>query len=258
MPTTSAITKLVPLPTSINVGVSNAKQATMLGTLGNPRSDYDDTCREVTNPTLKARIELASVGPFRVQGLRPAVAALKQILSEVAVKVPDVHGGLGSAGMLCARLVRNTTTHAISNHSWGTAIDLTLDGILDTRGDNLVQEGLTRIAPIFNQHGWFWGAGFATEDAMHFEAGDALIRQWQADGEFGPVVATVPESLLMVGDRGPEVVALQRKLNTFGAAVKEDGIFGTGTRAAVMAFQGSHGLRPDGVAGEKTRAALGL
>jgi hypothetical protein len=258
MPTTSTITKLVPLPSSINVGITNAKQATMLGVLGNPRSSYDDTCREVTNPTLKTRIELASVGPFRVQGLRPAIAALKTIIAEIAVKEADVHAGLGSAGMLCARLVRNTTTHAISNHSWGTAIDLTLDGILDTRGDNLVQEGLTRMAPIFNRHGWFWGAGFATEDAMHFEAGDALIRQWQADGEFGPAAVVVSESLLMVGDRGPEVLALQVKLNAFGDRLTEDGIFGTGTRAAVMAFQGTHGLRPDGVVGEKTRAALGL
>ena len=81
MPTTSTLTKLVAIPTGINVGVSNAKQATMLGLLGNPRNDYDDVCRQVTNPTLKARIELASVGPFRVQGLKPAVASLKEILS---------------------------------------------------------------------------------------------------------------------------------------------------------------------------------
>jgi len=258
MPTTSTITKLVPIPTGINVGVSNAKQATMLGLLGNPRNDYDDVCREVTNPTLKARIELASVGPFRVQGLKPAVASLNEILSEIAVTQPDVHAGLGSAGMLCARLVRNTTTHAISNHSWGSAIDLTLDGILDTRGDNLVQEGLTRIAPVFNRHGWFWGAGLSTEDAMHFEAGDGLIRKWRADGEFGDAPTPAPEVLLMVGDRGPDVLAVQKRLNALGAGVKEDGVFGTATRAAVMAFQGTNGLRADGVVGQKTREALGL
>jgi D-alanyl-D-alanine dipeptidase len=50
--------------------------------------------------------------------------------------------------MLCARFVRGSTT-TISNHSWGTAIDLTLDGVLDRRGDGRVQVGLTRIAPIF-------------------------------------------------------------------------------------------------------------
>jgi len=263
MPGTTTLTKLVAVPAGINLGVINAKQATMLGLLGNPRGDYDDVCREVTNTTLKANIEIANVGPFRVQGLRPAVASLRDILAEVAIKQPDVHAGLGSVGMLCARLVRNTTTGAISNHSWGTAIDVTLDGILDTRGDNLVQEGLTRIAPIFNQHGWFWGAGFGTEDAMHFEAGDSLIRKWHSEGKLGgtPVGVTPvspPEVLLMLGERGPDVLALQQRLNQRGASVKEDGVFGTGTRAAVIAFQGANGLRPDGVVGQKTRAALGL
>jgi hypothetical protein len=226
--------------------------------LGNPRGDYDQICREVTDPALKAHMQIASVGPFRVQGLRPAVASLKVVIAEIAVTQPDVHAGLGSAGMLCARLVRSTNTKAISNHSWGTAIDLTLDGVLDVRGDNLVQEGLTRIAPVFNRHGWFWGAGFRTEDAMHFEAGDDLIREWHAAGEFGGVSAPAPEVLLTFGDRGPDVLALQRRLNELGARLREDGEFGPGTHAAVIAFQGSHGLRPDGVVGTQTRATLGL
>lgn len=254
----TTITKLLSIPTGLNVGVSSAKQATMLSLLGNPRGDYDDVCRDVTDATLKSMIDVADVGPFRVRGLRPAVASLKTIMGEIAVAQPDVAGGLGTAGMLCARLVRGTTTQAISNHSWGTAIDLTLDGVLDTRGDNLVQEGLTRIAPVFNRHGWFWGAGFRTEDAMHFEAGDALIRKWHADGQFGATPAPDAEMLLMTGDRGPDVVALQKRLNALGASLQEDGVFGTGTRAAVVAFQGSHGLRADGVVGASARAALGL
>ncbi len=253
----TAITRLVGVPSNLNPGVNSAKQATMLALLGNPRSDFDASCREVTNPALKALMAIDSVGPFRVQGLRPAVASLKTILAEVAAKVPDVNAGIGTAGMLCARLVRGSD-NAISNHSWGTAIDLTLDGILDTRGDNQVQEGLTRIAPIFNAHGWFWGAGFRTEDAMHFEAGDDLIRTWHAQGQLGGPPRPAPEKLLTLGDRGPDVVRLQHLLNTLGADVAEDGVFGTGTRAAVMAFQGAHGVRPDGVVGAQTLSALGV
>lgn len=256
MPT--AITQLVSIPSGINVGLSSAKQATMLALLGNPRNQYDDVCRAVTNPALRAMIELADVGPFRVRGLGPAVASLKTILGEVAVLQPDVAAGLGTQGMLCARLVRGTTTQAISNHSWGTAIDLTLNGVTDTRGDNLVQEGLTRIAPVFNRHGWFWGAGFRTEDAMHFEASDDLVRTWHAGGSLGVVGAPAPAALLMTGDRGPDVLALQQLLNARGADLVEDGVFGTATRAALMAFQGANGLSVDGVAGPRTRAALGL
>jgi Putative peptidoglycan binding domain/D-alanyl-D-alanine carboxypeptidase len=161
--------------------------------------------------------------------------------------------------MLCARFVRGSTS-ALSNHSWGTAIDLTLDGHLDQRGDARVQVGLARIAPIFNRHGWFWGAGFRIEDAMHFEASDELIRKWHADGKFGaPAPAMLPESVLTLGDRGPEVVALQERLNKVdGAGLSTDGVFGIGTRAAVIAFQARRGLRPDGVVGPKTKEVLAL
>jgi hypothetical protein len=251
------LTKLIGIPTNINVGVGPARQATMLTVLGNPRSQYDDVCREVTNPKLKPLMVLASVGPFRVQGLRPAVESLKTIFEEVRVLEPDVHEAMGNAGMLCARLVRGSR-QSISNHSWGTAIDLTLDGVLDARGDNHVQEGLSRIAPIFNRNGWFWGAGFRVEDAMHFEVGDDLIRRWHSSGQFGPAPARLSDPLLTVGDRGPDVSALQRRLNELGAALTEDGVFGTGTHAAVIAFQAGHGLRPDGAVGSQTRAALQL
>jgi hypothetical protein len=251
------ITKPIGIPVQINVGVSAARQATMLSLLGNPRSDYDDVCREVTNPKLRALIVLSSVGPFRVQGLKPAVESLKAIFEDVRVLQPDVHEGLGTAGMLCARLVRGSR-QSISNHSWGTAIDVTLDGVLDARGDNRVQEGLSRIAPIFNKHGWFWGAGFRTEDAMHFEAGDDLIRRWHANGQLGASALRLPDPLLTIGDRGPDVVALQKRLNELGAAVTEDGVFGMGTHAAVMAFQAEHGLGADGAVGPQTRAALQL
>jgi hypothetical protein len=174
------------------------------------------------------------------------------------VEQPQIYSALGTMGMLCARLVRGSQ-HAISNHSWGTAIDLTLNGILDRRGDGKVQVGLTAIAPIFNRHGWFWGAAFATEDAMHFEVGDQLIRKWHAAGLFGgQAPAAAPDDLLTLGDRGPDVKALQQALNRHGANLKDDGDFGPATRAAVIALQAARGLTANGVVGPQTRAVLGL
>jgi D-alanyl-D-alanine dipeptidase len=98
-------------------------------------------------------------------------------MASIASNQRLVYRVLGTAGMLCARYVRGSTRN-ISNHSWGTAIDLTIAGILDPRGDNQIQFGLHLISGVFNSNGWYWGAGFPTEDAQHFEAGLALVQGW--------------------------------------------------------------------------------
>ncbi|HMV65207.1 MAG TPA: peptidoglycan-binding protein [Myxococcota bacterium] len=61
---------------------------------------------------------------------------------------------------------------------------------------------------------------------------------------------------LRVGSRGGQVSALQSLLNAHGANLSVDGDFGPRTHAAVVSFQQSHGLAPDGVAGPATAAAL--
>jgi putative peptidoglycan binding protein/D-alanyl-D-alanine carboxypeptidase-like protein len=250
------VTTLVPIPAGINADVTAARQQTMLSLLGNPRAQYTSECQNPTNERIASLTVVETLDRLKVRGLRPAVDSLAKVLADVRDGVPDVYAVLGHQGMLCARLVRGSAT-SISNHSWGTAIDLTLDGVLDRRGDGLVQEGLTRIVPIFNRHGWFWGAGFRTEDAMHFECSDGLIRQWAEEGLLGAAPAVpVGVALLSLGDRGPDVAHVQAALNAKGARLLVDGDFGRNTQAAVMAFQGAHGLTPDGVVGPKTLAAL--
>ena len=245
-----ALTTLVRVPDGINPGVRPARQATMLQLLGSPRHTYGRDCQPVTNANFKAHIVTRSVGPFRVTGFDKAVESLTVVMTEIKAERPEIHEALGSAGMLCARFVRGSEV-SISNHSWGTAVDLTLDGSLDQRGDGFCQQGLAEIAPIFNRHGWFWGAGFRTEDAMHFEVADETIRQWFS-GE--PAIAEI----LSMGDRGPEVLSVQQKLNALGFTLVLDGMFGRGTMALVMAFQRAKALTVDGVVGRKTAAALGL
>ncbi len=56
---------------------------------------------------------------------------------------------------------------------------------------------------------------------------------------------------LQIGDTGLDVRALQHQLG-----LKEDGIFGPVTQAAVKRFQAAHGLVVDGIVGPRTRAAL--
>lgn len=174
---------LRPLPRpaagSINTGLAAVSNGFMLATFGEPLvgGGYNELCQQPTNPKLRRNIVTDTVGPFRATGLVPAVLSLKAVMADIQTEQPAAYAALGSAGMLCCRLVRGSTT-AISNHSWGTAIDLTLNGVLDAYGDNKVQTGLTLIAPIFNRHGWYWGAAFSKEDGMHFEGGRALVTQW--------------------------------------------------------------------------------
>ena len=66
---------------------------------------------------------------------------------------------------------------------------------------------------------------------------------------------------LKLGDRGPDVAAMQALLIRAGAMVdkasNQDGVFGPGTQGALKSFQTSRQLAADGVCGPKTWQALG-
>lgn len=65
--------------------------------------------------------------------------------------------------------------------------------------------------------------------------------------------------VLKKGSTGAQVRTLQTKLKRWGYYNGSvDGIFGSGTRDAVIKFQRKNGLTPDGVVGAKTAAALGM
>lgn len=76
-------------------------------------------------------------------------------------------------------------------------------------------------------------------------------------------IGTVPpSSVLRQGARGEDVITLQYLLNMISEfypsvpSVTQDGIFGNGTRQAVIAFQQAKGLTPDGIVGAGTWRAL--
>ena len=116
----------------------------MLNTLGRPCTLSAD-CTQVTNErVLNLLVENEDVGPFRVSGLGPAVEALKRIFAEVQAQEPALFAALGTAGMLCCRRVRTTDgsiSPNFSNHSWGTAVDIKIDGQLDPRNDGQALPG---------------------------------------------------------------------------------------------------------------------
>ncbi len=71
--------------------------------------------------------------------------------------------------------------------------------------------------------------------------------------------AFVSAAVLRQGSKGSEVKEVQRRLKLWGYYNGSvDGVFGAGTRAAVVYFQKKNGLTADGVVGKATYKALGM
>ncbi len=164
-----------------NNGVTQPGNRVMLEVLGQPRAQYNTTCQSVTNANLKALMETRQIGPIRVTMIKPALDSLERIMGRLQETEPDIYASIGTAGALCVRLIRGSSS-SISNHSWGTAVDLKLEGRLDGFGDGSTQFGLLIIAELFNEEGWFWGATYSREDSMHFEVGVETLRSWADSG----------------------------------------------------------------------------
>ncbi|MBL9051848.1 MAG: M15 family metallopeptidase [Tabrizicola sp.] len=164
-----------------NRGVTQPRNKTMLALLGRPREDLGTDCRSITNPRLKDLVETRQIGPIKATMLKPALDSLERILAKLEKDEPDIHAKLGTAGALCVRLIRGSNS-SVSNHSFGTAIDITLQGELDPFADGTMQIGLVILAEHFNEEGWFWGGGYNREDGMHFEVGEETLKKWVEEG----------------------------------------------------------------------------
>ena len=170
---------LIPIPSGINSGLTAASQSVMLALFGAP-GKLTTECSPVTNAALAKLMVTKNVGPFTVHGLEPAVEALVRIFADVKAHEPNLYAALTTAGMTCCRAVRGSTKN-FSNHSWGTAIDLSIHGHLTPLGSKTVQRGMVEAAPFFAKEKFFWGAGFHTRpDGMHFEASNELLHDWKA------------------------------------------------------------------------------
>ncbi|GAA3694052.1 hypothetical protein GCM10022268_01130 [Sphingomonas cynarae] len=152
----------------VNRGLTSPTSAQLTALLGDP------TATRVTSNTATE-----SVGPFRVTGLKPAMASLRAVLGQVQSELPDLYGLLGSLGMRVVRKTRGRSTY--STHSWGIALDLQVALQTPPLGTTYSLRGLDALAPYFNRAGWYWGGGYRNvtrKDPMHFECGLALVRSF--------------------------------------------------------------------------------
>jgi hypothetical protein len=172
---------VIPDRRNLNQGMTVATPGFLEELLGRPRDSLSDDCEPMTNEELRSRLVLAEVGPIRVRMLEPAVESLERVFQEVRRTDPDLYDRIGTAGSLCVRRIRGTVDR-LSSHAFGTAVDLTIDGRLDSFGSGMTQLGLTILAEFFAAEGWIWGAAFGREDSMHFEISRELLLRWREEG----------------------------------------------------------------------------
>ena len=87
----------------------------------------------------------------------------------------------------------------------------------------------------------------------------AMQEKYDADSVSASEEVTLAAAVLRQGAKGGEVKEVQRRLKQWGYySGSVDGVFGAGTKAAVIAFQKKNGLKADGVVGKATYKALGM
>jgi hypothetical protein len=167
---------------NINQGLVVSSPSYLSEKLGLPRPDLNDNCQSMTNPRLADKLVVEQVGPIKVQMLLPAVESMKRVFENIRATDPALYERINTAGSLCVRRIRGTV-NSVSTHSFGLAVDLNINGVLDTLGDGKTQVGLNIIYEFFNAEGWVWGAAFSREDSMHFEVSRKQLDQWIAEGK---------------------------------------------------------------------------
>lgn len=162
----------------------------MISLLGKPEgvTKNDDCFNDLASDKTKKLLVSKKIGQFHVEGIKPAIDSLTSILNAIKASDASLFAALASAGMLCVRLRRPTSgvkSKLLTNHSWGTAIDISVDGKVIGNGKGKVQLGIATIIPFFNKAGWFSGVGFGAEDDMHFEVANETMHAWAASGLLG-------------------------------------------------------------------------
>ncbi len=190
-----------PAPGDINTGCTSPKNPLLIELLGSPvlPLSQEDQPERASAKVKQLERDIVLHG-HHYTGIAPFVDLLKRVFARAEVTHPGLAVGTGSAGILVVRYQRNSNT-AISNHSWGSAIDLTFadaHGVLhlNAQGSGQVQRGAMMLYDAFRQEGdatgehVYWGAAFRSsnggmsrQDGMHFEASAECLRLWKQQGK---------------------------------------------------------------------------
>ena len=115
-------------------GMTYTPSSTMLDIIGTPCTiDPDSWCSPVTNNALNGLLIKMNVGPFCVTGIAPAMQRLRSAFDALKADNHELWSQFGTAGSICCRRISGSSS--FSNHAWGAAIDLTINGDLDDYND---------------------------------------------------------------------------------------------------------------------------
>ena len=226
--------ELIPTQSSFNTAM-----------IGTPRGDFAQYAQDATDHDFISMIWKGHFCQQPTWGLKPFCTVLEKIDATLKKDNSNIYQRLRHCGVLSCRLTR-VSKSVISNHSWGIAIDLTLDSRRDIALDGADLKDLSAIASAFIDHGLYWGIAFPRPEATHFEASQQLIESWAHDG----LIRGAPQKMnqcMQFGDRSVAVERMQRAINTLleTCQIEEDGIFGIDTRNAVIEAHIRLGLPPE-------------
>lgn len=148
----------------------------------------------------------------------------------------------------------NKTPASIAGYNTG-AFAVEMIGNFDIGHDPFTgpqKEAMIGLARWFYQHGKY--IRFHRENAPKTCPGSSIDKEAFMAEVKGQMVGRGDDRVVLkIGSTGPEVKALQEKLNKLGFNCgTPDGIFGTNTKKAVENFQKAYGLTVDGIAGPLT------
>lgn len=162
-------------------------------------------------------------------------------------------------------LIRGTTGELYEGRGWNavgshcTGHNRTALGICIIGTGQFTPAAVAAVRWLYEQANF--NAGHPLRVLGHREAWNTScpgdnIEHWIKTGEI-----ITPRDLQLTRPRlrGPDVVAVQQRLNLVDhALLEDDGVYGPDTAAAVKVFQAAHQLLVDGIVGPATRAALEL
>jgi hypothetical protein len=153
-----SLAELVPIPPGINPGLSACREDTMLDKFGKP-GELADKCSAVTGEIGRRIRYGVDLGPCKVSDLDYATETLGQTFSVLFDEHHDAYSQIKR--LVCSVYDASNSILLTIRTTAGHSGSLYFGSGVVPQGKHMTQRGFLDIYETFNQHGWYWGAGFS-------------------------------------------------------------------------------------------------